>query len=885
MKKAITIILTLIAIITTGLYSRQLKGTSVLYNDNTKKLHGEIPEDIQNLGLKPLNRLESSKQLNLVLSLPLVNQDELKHLIQQIYDPKSPEYHKYLSPHEVYQRFGPEKQDYQTVIDFARANHLLVTGIHNSRMLLEVSGSVADIENAFNVHMFEYKRPGSNDTFYAPDAEPSIDSVVPVQQIKGLNNYSLFYPNSKFSKIKSNYSARPNGGSAYGLYIGNDFRNAYAPGVSLNGSGQSVGLLQFDGYDPADISEYEQIADSNNPANVSLENIYIGGFDGKVQSQSDRGEVTLDIDMAIAMAPGLSKVVVFESPNDAKYFDIILDSMITHPEIKQFSTSWALSPDKVDPTADGYFEIMAVQGQSFFCASGDRDAYSLLSYPSNGKKLTSNPAFPESDTNITVVGGTELGMISKGTTWAYDSVWNSGFDPSDNLYWGSSGGVSTTYLIPSWQTTVSAADNNRSLIWRNIPDVALTSDSVFIIMSDTIYISEGTSCAAPLWAGFTALVNQQSVAAGGQTVGFINPAIYSIGNGARYTSDFHDVTLGNNIWPGSPVLYTAVKAYDLTTGWGTPNGQNLIDDLSGSLPAQITKGIAAPDSGSATTQFSFSVLYKSLTGQPPDSINVVVDNQSYKMTAPDSSWVNGVLFNFSSPALFSTRQHSYYFTGSVAGSVIIRFPSSGTLQFTVENGLPNAVQQVSPPNDTSGIALPVQLKWMNSAGAASYGIELSADSTFAPAIVDTTGLKDTSFTISGLNNAGTYYWRVNAANSNGTGQWSKVWNFKLSIAGINNNNNGLPVAYNLYQNYPNPFNPATLIKFALPFNSNVKIEIYNILGERVRELLNEQKPAGYYEVNFNSTGLASGVYLYLLQAYSTDGKSVYRAAKKMMLLK
>ena len=983
-----------------------------------------------------------------------------------------------------------------------------MTSTHNSNTLLEVSGAVSDIENVFHVHMFEYKRPESNATFYAPDVDPSIDLAVPVLQIKGLNNYESFHPNSIFKKIKSNNGVHQNAGSGLnGLYIGNDFRNAYAPGVSLNGNGQYVGLLQFDGYNPADIKEYEQLA---NLPQVLLENIYIGGFNGKVQTQSGQSEVTLDIDMAVAMAPGLTKVVVFEA-DEPQYFDVILDSMAAHSEIKQFSTSWALSPDNPDPTADGYFERMAAQGQSFFCASGDRDAYSNSSITMNGQKLTSTPEFPESDTNITDVGGTELSMNSNGATWSSDVVWNTDFDQSNNLYWGSSGGFSANNAIPSWQKSVSTTNNNRSTQWRNIPDVALTADSVFIVMivmPDTnYYISSGTSCAAPLWAGFTALVNQQAVAGGKSTVGFLNPAIYSIGTGARYASDFHDVTTGNNEWPGSPTRYTAVSGYDLTTGWGTPNGQNLIDDLTGSLPGQITNGTASPTSGTITTNFSFSAIYQSPTGQAPDSINVVIDNKSYKMTAQGSAWINGVTFNYSYPAFFTTGRHNYYFTGSIAGSVSIKYPLNDSLQFNIGAVTPGVVQQVSPLNKSVGIIQPVELKWLNFQGATSYDLQLSTDSTFLSIIKDTIGVADTVFTVGGLNNLTIYYWRINAANTAGTSAWSQVWSFKtlgdptianliypannsvnipvavkflwnqsqdelmkvklngytknyniitgagserkripanvsgygfelltdttstnyvvndsiitdttvqvtglknltnywwrvkamnqagwgaftswnrfttiidtpvvavlLSpnnssiivdtatsilftwksalyasayelqiatdnqfnsvlldsagipdtmftyhpkklistfywevrasniagpgpwsavmnvsvIAGINNIKNGIPVVYNLYQNYPNPFNPSTMIIFTLPFNSKVKIEVYNILGERVRELVNEQKSAGYYEVNFNTTGLSSGVYLYMIEAKSLDGKSEYVNTKKMMLLK
>src|SRR5208283_732292 len=108
--------------------------------------------------------------------------------------------------------------------------------------------------------------------------------------------------------------------------------------------------------------------------------------------------------------------------------------------------------------------------------------------------------------------------------------------------------------------------------FRNIPDVALTADSVFVDYNNgSSGDFGGTSCAAPLWAGFCALVNQQSVAASGTTVGFLNPALYSIANSANYNACFHDITTGNNIGNNTAGLFNAVAGYDLCTGLGTPN--------------------------------------------------------------------------------------------------------------------------------------------------------------------------------------------------------------------------------------------------------------------------------------------------------------------------
>jgi hypothetical protein len=93
-----------------------------------------------------------------------------------------------------------------------------------------------------------------------------------------------------------------------------------------------------------------------------------------------------------------------------------------------------------------------------------------------------------------------------------------------------------------------------------------------------------------LWAGFIALVNQQAQIGGQPPVGFVNPAIYAIGKGASYTTGFHDTTTGNDFKSSSPTKFAATNGYDLCTGWGTPNGINLVSLLSqadtlGVLPA------------------------------------------------------------------------------------------------------------------------------------------------------------------------------------------------------------------------------------------------------------------------------------------------------------
>jgi hypothetical protein len=554
-------------------------------------LHEHVPPAIARFHLQPIGPLPATNRLNLAIGLPLRNQAALDKLLSEIYDPASTNYHRYLTPEQFTEQFGPTEQDYQKVIAFAEQNGLAVTAMHPNRVLLDVSGSAAAVEKAFQVTLQVYQHPTENRKFYAPDTEPSVDLNVPILHVSGLDNFELPRPASlkKNPHDAANPTPAGTGSGSGGTYMGNDFRAAYVPGVSLNGSGQTVGLLQFDGYYSNDIAAYENQAGL---PSVALANVPIDG--GVSTPGSGVTEVSLDIEMVISMAPGVSKIIVYEAPNPSPWPDL-LNRMVSDNLAKQISSSW--SGGSPDPTSEQIFKQMAAQGQSFFNATGDSDAF------------TGAISFPSDSTNITEVGGTTLTTTGPGGSYTSETAWNWGGGT------GTSGGISPTYPIPSWQQGINMTANQGSTTRRNVPDVALTADNVYVIygngQSETV---GGTSCAAPLWAGFTALLNQQAALAGIPTVGFLNPAIYAIGKGPNYTADFHDVTTGNNFSTSSPTNFPAVAGYDLCTGWGTPAGQNLINalvvppDTLGIVPTSgfIASGPAGGPFSPASQNFSLT---------------------------------------------------------------------------------------------------------------------------------------------------------------------------------------------------------------------------------------------------------------------------------------
>lgn len=111
------------------------------------------------------------------------------------------------------------------------------------------------------------------------------------------------------------------------------------------------------------------------------------------------------------------------------------------------------------------------------------------------------------------------------------------------------------------------------------------------------------------------------------------------------------------------------------------------------------------------------------------------------------------------------------------------------------------------------------------------------------------------------------------------GETGLILHFRDSVVSVGENQINIPSEYRLYQNYPNPFNPDTKIEFQLPESASVKLTVYNILGEKIIELINERLNAGYYEFVFNGEHLSSATYIYTLQTEN------YVISKKMLLLK
>jgi len=550
--------------------------------------------------------LPATQLVRLVLVLPLRNQVALDSFLKELYDPSSPSYRQFLTVEEFTSRFGPSQEDYDAVVRFAEANGLTVVGTSRNRVNVDVVAPVASIESAFHLTMGSYQHPTENRTFYAPDREPTPDLSVRLWHISGLDNYSIPHPALLRRAENQNLTARSNATTGSGpsaSFLGSDMRAAYYGGA-LTGSGQSLGLLEYYGTDLADLTTYFKNAGQTNNVPITLKSTD-GTSTSCVYPRCDDTEQTLDMTQAIGMAPGLSSLVMYVGSSDSAIFNAMATGS---PLNAQLSSSWTWSPS--DPNTDNpYFQEFAAQGQNLFQAAGDSSAWK-----------SNSEIYPADDVYVTSVGGTDLDTSGAGGLWSSESVWTDG-----------GGGISPDkFAIPSWQTTAASGCSSCSKTYRNGPDVSANANFTFYVCADqtTCTANEygGTSFAAPMWAGYLALANEQAVNDGGHTLGFINPILYTIGLNSSYGANFHDITSGSN---GD----SATIGYDLATGWGSPNGSSLINALSGTSPAPGFSLSASPASVSVVQGGSgTSTITSAVTGGFSSAVSLSASGQPTGVT-------------------------------------------------------------------------------------------------------------------------------------------------------------------------------------------------------------------------------------------------------------
>jgi kumamolisin len=452
----------------------------------------------------------------------------------------------------------------EALIDWTRRHHLDVQWQPGDQWAY-IEGTPANLGSAFEVAIHDY-RSRSGQVFYAAAQQPSIPRVLTgeVNELGSILGYQLMHRAQPLnipldvprgglrpSALLRTYNAEP---------LTHD---------GFTGKGQTVVFFEIDGYKQADLDQW-----ADKLGSPRFTPVLVGGQPGKVL-----GETEMDLEVVHAIAPD-AKLVVVNALAFGGSTSYAQAGQMYQLADRQFpgavwSTSLGIGCDRMATAADlapveSAVQIAASHGTSAFMSSGDSGGLECAEF--NGDWSTP-PGENDQGVNavgsvpaMTDVGGTTLSTDANGV-WVSEASW---FDSP--MSQGTGGGVSRLFTRPPWQSSVSSAWDSTH---RLTPDVAADADpysGVSILIDGRWMAGGGTSQSAPIWAALTVLINQFLSANGGQPVGNINPVLYQVAAGAARPA-FHDVVMGGN------AVHIAVPGYDLVTGLGTPDTDNLAHDI------------------------------------------------------------------------------------------------------------------------------------------------------------------------------------------------------------------------------------------------------------------------------------------------------------------
>ena len=500
-----------------------------------------LPDIVARGGATLAARPPADQKIAITVALPLRQPQALAETLAHLTNPNDPQFRHWLSVSTFADRFGPSQTDYQAVRTALAAGGLHVEDSLPSRMVIGAQGRIADIEQALHIRFGLYRQPGQSRLFLAPDREPKLDVAVPVLGITGLDDADP--PISHF--VHKDAPPHGSGSGPDGQFTGPDMRHAYYGRGPLTGAGQAVGVFELGRYDVQDVATYFQRVGA--PFTVPIVNVGVNGFDVVCTAACHDAEQALDIEEVISMAPGLDRLVYYGGKQPLA----ILARMASDDLCATLSVSWGWKPN---PRLDEpVLQEMAAQGQTLLVATGD-----------DGYHLKRGVVWPADDAWAIAVGGTDVRTDGAGGPWRAEHGWGfSGGGPSPD-------GIA----LPDWQAPLITATNGGSATLRNVPDIAAdaNTDNFSCYSGRCNGGNGGTSYAAPLWAGFVALVNQQEALAGRPSVGFFTPSLYAR---PPTSQTLHDQTIGFN------GKYHDTIGFDLVTGLGSPFGALTMSGLAG----------------------------------------------------------------------------------------------------------------------------------------------------------------------------------------------------------------------------------------------------------------------------------------------------------------
>jgi len=480
----------------------------------------------------------------------LRRREEAQTLSAEQFAYRGPDARNYLTREEYGRLYGAAPADIAKVEAFADEYGLTISDRSPARRTVALMGTAGNMQAAFGTSLENFDSPSGSyrgRTGYLTIPANLQDVVAAVL---GLDDRPAAKTHLRRARATTSGLSPALVAEAYGFPSG------------ATGAGQTIGIIELGGgYAPADLDTYFSGLGIKTPtvSSVSVD----GGANQPGVDQDSDAEVMLDIEVSGAVAPGAHIVVYFAPNTDQGFYDAITiaaQDTVNKPSV--ISISWG-GPEDSWTTQSAAAMLQACTdaagvGVTVTVAAGDDGA---SDGETDGKLHVDLPACLPSAIGC---GGTTLKI--SGQTIKSETVWN---DLSSNEG-ATGGGVSNIYPLPSYQASAGVpVQPETKFVGRGVPDVSGNADpetGYEVLVDGSNQVIGGTSAVAPLWAGLIALINQQL----GKPVGFVQPALYQIGESA-----FHDITTGNNDG------YQAAIGWDPCTGLGTPNGVALLKALQG----------------------------------------------------------------------------------------------------------------------------------------------------------------------------------------------------------------------------------------------------------------------------------------------------------------
>jgi subtilase family serine protease len=544
--------------------------TPVFPAESKITIPGNHPEEAAEL---TTGEMASDRQLRITITLALHNREQLEELIAQQQDPSSPEYHRWLTPAEFNDRFGPTPDDRAVVEQWLTSSGLSVVSVGGAGREVVATGAAATVEKAFAVKIAISADGGTYANLNDPEVPASVAPLI--GSVRGLGNTLRFKNNLVTVANKVSPQATEGGVTAFGpkdlwtFYDETGLNNAGTTGAGAD----CIALVETADFEDDAVALFDAtfglpgttfsrvLADGTNP----------GVGPPQAQSESD-----LDVEYSHATAPG-APITAYLGTGANATVDALARA-VNDNTCGAISLSFEFcgaGASFFSGTLDPILAQAEAQGQAVFAATGDEGAAGLKATSSGCVVAGGAPKVSElaADPHVTAVGGTQFTPTfdSSGNDVGYatESVWHDKAPIPKSERGASGGGRSSVFAKPSFQSGVFPKDKRR-----DIPDISLGASAFnpgFFFAVGTpgqLGIVGGTSLATPVWAGISALAAQS---AGTTRVGNINAKLYALGplnNPA--SSGLHDVTTGNNSFDGV-AGYSAKPGYDRATGWGTPD--------------------------------------------------------------------------------------------------------------------------------------------------------------------------------------------------------------------------------------------------------------------------------------------------------------------------